>query len=90
MPASPSTRSVVRGQTAEPSGTELLYTALSWTCFTLKLSPQEFTGDSPEKAAVRATMVGAQAALKQIEDDEVGWYCFTLSNLSCNHMELSF
>jgi hypothetical protein len=90
MPASPSTRSVVRGQSAEPSGTELLYTALSWTCFTLKLSPQEFTGDSPEKAAARATMAGAQAALKQIEDDEVGWYCFTLSNLSCNHMELSF
>jgi len=82
----------------EPSGTELLSTALSWTYFTLKLSPQEFTGDSPEKAAARATMAGvipgelmaAQTALKQIEDDEVGWYSFTLSNLSCNHLELRF
>ena len=57
--------------------------------FTLELSPQEFTGDSPEKAAARAVMAGAQATLKQIEDDEVGWYSFTLSNLSCNHLELS-
>ena len=58
--------------------------------FYIETFPSKFTGDSPEKAAVRATMVGAQAALKQIEDDEVWWYCFTLSNLSCNHMELSF
>jgi len=72
MLASPNTRSVVRGQSAEPSGTELLSTALSWTSFTLELSLQEFTGDSPDKTAVRATMAGAHAALKQIEDNEVG------------------
>jgi len=63
---------VVRGQSAEPSGTELLSTALSWTSFTLELSLQEFTGDSPEKTAVRGTLTGAHAALKQIEDNEVG------------------
>ena len=71
------------------SGTELLSAALSWTSFTLELSPQEFTGDSPEKAAARTAMAGAQAALKQIEDDEVGLYNLALSNLSCNHLKLS-
>ena len=35
-------------------------------------------------------LMAAQTALKQIEDDEVGWYSFTLSNLSCNHLELRF
>jgi hypothetical protein len=50
--------------------------AVSWTSFTLKLPPPETTGDSPEKAAARAAMVVAQATLKQIEDDEVGWHSF--------------